>query len=257
MILRRITQHVKDQNWFAVLIDFIIVVFGVFIGIQVSNWNTNRTNQALANDYLVRLTADIENEEMLWDKAQNYFSVARDYGQSALADFDRPVDELDVGFLIALYQASQFWYVAPNRATFDELQSTGRIVFVKNPDLRTSLSQHYLRSAQTGVTLNNTSEYRRIARLYLHSEIQSAIRANCGDRWITDENNFYFVDLPANCKIDVSEELVRRQLAELHANEEVERELRFHMSVLDAYIGVIGNTKQTAKSTIARLKESN
>lgn len=39
MILRSITQHVKDQNWFAIALDFFIVVFGVFIGIQVSNWN--------------------------------------------------------------------------------------------------------------------------------------------------------------------------------------------------------------------------
>ena len=31
MLLRRITKHVKDQNWFAVFIDFLIVVVGVFI----------------------------------------------------------------------------------------------------------------------------------------------------------------------------------------------------------------------------------
>ena len=35
MILRRVTEHVKAQNWFAVAIDFVIVVVGVFIGIQV------------------------------------------------------------------------------------------------------------------------------------------------------------------------------------------------------------------------------
>ena len=34
MLLRRITKHIKEQNWFAVGIDFVIVVFGVFIGIQ-------------------------------------------------------------------------------------------------------------------------------------------------------------------------------------------------------------------------------
>lgn len=43
MILRRITEHVKAQNWFAVAIDFVIV--GVFIGIQVSNWNAARADQ--------------------------------------------------------------------------------------------------------------------------------------------------------------------------------------------------------------------
>ena len=39
MLLRRITEHVKTQNWFAVAIDFIIVVVGIFVGLQVSNWN--------------------------------------------------------------------------------------------------------------------------------------------------------------------------------------------------------------------------
>ena len=39
MLLRRISEHVKNQDWFAVCVDFCIVVVGVFIGIQVSNWN--------------------------------------------------------------------------------------------------------------------------------------------------------------------------------------------------------------------------
>jgi hypothetical protein len=30
MILRRLTQHIKAQNWFAVALDFFIVVVGVF-----------------------------------------------------------------------------------------------------------------------------------------------------------------------------------------------------------------------------------
>ena len=46
MLLRRITKHVKDQNWFAVGIDFCIVVIGVFIGIQVANWNDVRQQRA-------------------------------------------------------------------------------------------------------------------------------------------------------------------------------------------------------------------
>jgi len=34
MILRRLTKHVKDQNWFAVGLDFVIVVIGVFVGMR-------------------------------------------------------------------------------------------------------------------------------------------------------------------------------------------------------------------------------
>ena len=33
MLLTSINEHVKDQNWFAVVLDFIIVVVGVFNGL--------------------------------------------------------------------------------------------------------------------------------------------------------------------------------------------------------------------------------
>ena len=60
MILRRVTKHVTEQNWFAVFIDFLIVVVGVFIGIQVSNWNETRKEDAQEKDYLIRLYEDFE-----------------------------------------------------------------------------------------------------------------------------------------------------------------------------------------------------
>ena len=44
MLFRRIKTHVKAENWFAVGIDFLIVVVGVFIGIQV--WNEALSNAA-------------------------------------------------------------------------------------------------------------------------------------------------------------------------------------------------------------------
>jgi len=34
MLLRRLAVHVKTQNWFAVWLDFVIVVIGVFLGFQ-------------------------------------------------------------------------------------------------------------------------------------------------------------------------------------------------------------------------------
>ena len=40
MILRRLSRHVGEQNWFAVLLDFIIVVLGVYMGVLLGNWNS-------------------------------------------------------------------------------------------------------------------------------------------------------------------------------------------------------------------------
>ncbi|WP_412061296.1 hypothetical protein [Rubrivirga sp. IMCC45206] len=53
MILRRITQHVKEQNWFAVALDLVIVVVGVVIGFQVTAWGDAR--RAAADERTVQL----------------------------------------------------------------------------------------------------------------------------------------------------------------------------------------------------------
>lgn len=42
MILRRITKHVKEQNWFAVFLDFVIVVIGILIAFQITNFSDAR-----------------------------------------------------------------------------------------------------------------------------------------------------------------------------------------------------------------------
>lgn len=59
MLLRRVIEHVKTQNWFAVVLDFVIVVFGVFIGIQVSNWNDGQADKRAFVDALERLRAEM------------------------------------------------------------------------------------------------------------------------------------------------------------------------------------------------------
>lgn len=58
MLLRSVTKHVRDQNWFAVGVDFIIVVVGVFIGLQVANWNDTRTNERTYQNAMMRLAEE-------------------------------------------------------------------------------------------------------------------------------------------------------------------------------------------------------
>jgi hypothetical protein len=45
VILRRTSEHVREQNGFAVRIDFPIVLVGVFIGIRVMNWHGVRIDR--------------------------------------------------------------------------------------------------------------------------------------------------------------------------------------------------------------------
>ncbi|MEM1106756.1 MAG: hypothetical protein AAGH87_10230 [Pseudomonadota bacterium] len=67
MLFRRISAHVKEQNWTAVALDFAIVVVGVFVGIQVANFNDARreaeTRAALRLELAEDLKADLAEIE--------------------------------------------------------------------------------------------------------------------------------------------------------------------------------------------------
>ena len=66
MILRRITEHVRAQNWFAVSIEFVIVVVGVFVGLQAQDWSTARAEQKAERAAIERLIVEYKsNLELL------------------------------------------------------------------------------------------------------------------------------------------------------------------------------------------------
>ena len=60
MLLRRVTQHIRSQNWFAVLVDFAIVVVGVFVGLQVQDWNDARKERLEEHRLLNRLYSETQ-----------------------------------------------------------------------------------------------------------------------------------------------------------------------------------------------------
>lgn len=60
MILQRLTTALRKQDWFTVLIETLIVVLGVFLGLQVNNWNADRVARAEADDLLWRLVVEAE-----------------------------------------------------------------------------------------------------------------------------------------------------------------------------------------------------
>jgi hypothetical protein len=79
MILRRVIKHFRNQEWTAIGIDFVIVVFGVFMGIQVANWNQAQSDNSLGEKFTERLKAGIVveawNYAMLIECLADLFSL--------------------------------------------------------------------------------------------------------------------------------------------------------------------------------------
>ena len=87
MILRRIIAHFRKQEWTAIGIDFLIVVVGVFVATQVTEWNTARLERAEYRRAVERLDAEITSNIAIIDGIMPEVTTA-------LTDANRALDIL-------------------------------------------------------------------------------------------------------------------------------------------------------------------
>ena len=59
MILQNISKAIREQNYYAVALEFVIVIAGVVIGFQIQAWNQDRANRETERVYLERLHQDM------------------------------------------------------------------------------------------------------------------------------------------------------------------------------------------------------
>jgi hypothetical protein len=138
MLLRRMTQHVKDQNWFAVGLDFLIVVLGVFLGLQVNNWNAARVMRADEADLLSRMVVEAEDARTeMADYLTLHNLILHDVKRLVVrlndkADCLAMDDELK-GLIVSV---GDFTPPRFSLASANEALATGRLSLIKSPETR-------------------------------------------------------------------------------------------------------------------------
>ena len=114
MILRRLTENLRVQNWTAITIEFLIVVIGVFIGTQVANWNQARVDQGETEQLLANLRPELESQLKFFGDIRSYYGVTRKYAEQALAGWNGSRGISNEQFVIAAYQATQIAGIGTN-----------------------------------------------------------------------------------------------------------------------------------------------
>ena len=141
MILRRVIEHFRKQEWTAIAIDFAIVVIGVFVGIQVSNWNAARADRAEERKLLVRLEDETRTLLKL-QKAEFDIQSPRIAAMNAIHPllFDqtpkRALKDVECRSI-----GVSHWLPAPTDELpiLEEIISTGRFDLITNESVRASL----------------------------------------------------------------------------------------------------------------------
>lgn len=174
MLLRRITRHIKEQNWFAVGMDFFIVVLGVFMGLQAQSWSERQGERSAEQRYLVELTDDLERALQEIDETianANLRSAAGAFvfddgaAPTAVATFQQmqrnflgedAVDATPEDYLPLIFSVARI--VDKHGDAYSELVATGNIGVFEDRSIVRELSTYYSRydEIQTGDEMNWT-----------------------------------------------------------------------------------------------------
>ena len=230
MILRRITEHVKAQNWTAVALDFIIVVVGVFMGIQLGNWNEARGDQQRGENYRDRLTQEMTINRKAVVGRQKSFERQIEFGLFAMEATTKPADR-DAAWEIlrAFFQASHAFTITLQRGTYDEIISSGDLALLGNQKLVNALSEFYTFSGFS--TIDVIPDYRENLRRIIPFELQLYFQTQCYE--VASNDIHFLLDCPPPEDASNLIELA----TELQSDDELKRDLQYMLS----YAGVSGS----------------
>ena len=235
MILRRIVEHLKLQHWTAIGIELVIVILGVFIGTQVSNWNQERATDRQAAIFTDHLKEDLREED--WG-----YQVMIQYNREVLANAERAVEALDGSaplsddaLLVSAYRATQYKQKLRRRATYDELISTGTIGLIRDRTLRdTAMRVYNMPTFDNAVREGMQSRYREAFRMSLPNALQRTLARNCGDRFIKVGDYAGIVhSLDYECRVDLPEDTIRSGATALRSNATILPLLRLRIADIE------------------------
>jgi len=172
MILRRVISHFREQEWTAIFLDFLIVVAGVFVGLQAQQFAVDRENRRSEAIYLKRL-----HEEVLQTLQLREENVGRRFRtKEALNNVYRILlgDVAPSKFsnkeCYALTTMHIMSDVTADVPTLTELLSAGKLDTIRSTEVRSNLIRYLQERDRSGDALEAIN--RNVSPLYQrHSEL--------------------------------------------------------------------------------------
>ena len=255
MILRRLTENLRLQNWTAISIEFVIVVIGVFVGTQVSNWNQERLERSRPTRCSISCAPKSRTSSTFSIPARVYYRTTKPFAAQALAGWAGDPKVSDSQFVIAAYQASQIYGIGINAqnwaltfggetrcATSKTRGSAGTWRWCRRPITNRSVSARSLR-------LIASMFVRVIPNADSGSDPPPLQRPkrSAGGRSILSL-------LPPTCPLKLDPGEAARAAAALRARRELASELNWHLAAVANYLTNIDGLESTFRALDNSLK---
>lgn len=251
MILRRLATNLRAQNWTAISIEFVLLVTGVFLGLQASNWNQNRQERQELRALLSQLKGELSRFDSYLGSIGTYYAVTDRYAALAAAGWSGKQVVSDEDFVIAAYQASQITAASNDAATWGVIFGADRLRKIEDVALRNGLTRIMTFDYGT-VSLNSVSTpYRQNVRSVIPDDIQKLIRSHCGDRRVGSVGSSHFA-LPGQCDLPISPEEAAFAAKRLRAKPSLQDDLYWHQAAVANQLANVETLRELSRDVLKR-----
>lgn len=181
MIFNRLLIQIKEQNWAVLGIELVVLVVGVFVGLQASNWNDDRVERAEERGYLVRLHEDIKasaagidtDNSFLAQQLSDQLVILNALSTCSIHEGGQPI--IDRGF-------RSLGRINPPRLitrTYGELTASGKMDIIQSDEIKKELADivaavEFRQNVHTNVT-QRVAHYRFIIEDQMQYNLSTAV----------------------------------------------------------------------------------
>jgi len=256
MILKRLRAESARHNWFGVAVDLVILILGVFLGIQVNNWNQARLDRAEGKEYRERLYSDLESNQRDLAFRIHYDGQSLAHAQAAAAALEQPVSDDPGAFIIDAYEASNHIPQAIRHLTYDEAVASGKAERLGDPLVRERIANYYVGMATMQRLFDYTPPYREAIRSALPFAAQTQVMKDCPEVLSADEYGSVTPRLADHCRSTMDAQLAERVAAEVRTIPNLKWLLNREIADLDQKIGNARQLSDEAERLKRKIRET-
>lgn len=248
MLLRRYIEHVREQNWLAVAIDFLIVVLGVYIGLQTQEWSAQRDVDALEVQYMTELKEEMSRNTILTSGTVEAMRTVVASGKRA-GEFMRSDGQCEQNcwrLLVDFFIASQVITPAYATTVYDETQRLG---FPRSANVSSAIDQYYTLLVTSALGMDNNPKYRVSLRELLTVEAHEQLWSNCHKLRGSVET------VVVDCPPGLPTEAVKAILQRIHARREIVEQLNYWIGMHSLWIPYLSHIPTLAQEAIEDVTE--
>jgi uncharacterized protein DUF6090 len=162
---RKIRQRLVTENKFSKYLiyavgEIVLVVIGILIALGVNNWNQEKKNNRLGEDYLLRIQRDLVQDTINFRGIITHNNNLREDIKGLLVTLYAGVDNIEqVQNMSAIYDKALDQVFSPNDNTYKGMISSGTLGLIRNLELKEEIVNLYSEYDQARALLSAIGDW--------------------------------------------------------------------------------------------------